>query len=226
MSRFMNNLGRNLMADAAAAGRSGRDRLGGARDRLSVLRSPFSARAVAVRRSRSGQAIVEYAIVFPLQLMLTLAIIQLAHLFVAKHVIEYGAFCGARAALVGLSDDDARLAAALPISTISGAAADRTSEPLIVPGWGALPGSRGALERTGGMWGEFRITRDTEPGSGSPIVVCNLTHWYKLVVLVGNTIVYRLGDSVVGLENLERVGGASYFQMKASCTLAQPWANP
>jgi len=226
MSGFIHHPGRDLTTGVADAGGVGGHRSGRARNRFSVLRMPFAALAGAVRRSCAGQAIVEYAIVFPLQLMLTLAIIQLAHLFVAKHVIEYGAFCGARAALVGLSDDDARLAAALPISTISGAAADRTSEPLTVPGWGPLPGSRGALERTGGMWGEFRITRDTEPGSGGPIVVCNLTHWYKLVVPVGNTIVYRLGDAVVGLENLERVGSASYFQMKASCTLAQPWANP
>lgn len=169
---------------------------------------------------------MEYAIVFPLQLMLTLAIIQLAHLFIAKHVIEYGAFCGARAALVGLSDDEARTAAAVPISTISGSAADPLSEPITVPGWGPLAGSAAALERTGGGYGDFRITRDTEPSSNCPIVVCELTHWYKLVVPVGNTIVYRLGHSVVGMEDLDRVNGQSFLQVKGSCTLAYPWGAP
>ena len=50
-------------------------------------------------RNEKGQAVVEYAIVFPIQLLFTLAIIKVAHIFVAKHVISYAAFCGARAAL-------------------------------------------------------------------------------------------------------------------------------
>lgn len=199
-------------------------RRGRARTRRSAFRLLPS--AFCLPRAVRAQAIVEYAIVFPLQLMLTLAIIQLAHLFIAKHVIEYGAFCGARAALVGLSDEEARQAAAIPISTISGAASDPQAEPVTIPGWGPLSGSQGALDRTGGGYGDFRITRDTEPSSNCPIVVCELTHSYRMIVPVGNEIVYRLGDSVVGLENLDRVNGETYMRVKGSCTLAYPWGAP
>jgi len=107
------------------------------------------------RAGERGQALVEYAIVFPLQLMMTLAIIQLAQIFVAKQVVEYAAFCGARAKLVGLSDDEARAAAVIPLSGICGSdpmldgagtppltgAAGNTTAPhafsMILPGWGS-----------------------------------------------------------------------------------------
>jgi hypothetical protein len=111
--------------------------------------------AFCTRRRRlggdGGQALVEYAIVFPIQLMLTLAIIQLAQIFVAKQVVEYAAFCGARAKLVNLSDDEARAAAVIPLSSICPSdpsdSNDTGSLPnpnapgphafqLVLPGWG------------------------------------------------------------------------------------------
>ena len=109
-------------------------------------------------RGEGGQALVEYAIVFPLQLMMTLAIIQLAQIFVAKQVVEYAAFCGARAKLVNLSDDEARAAAVIALSSVCGSDptkdgpgggggppvtgdAGNTTVPhpfaLLLPGWGS-----------------------------------------------------------------------------------------
>ena len=91
-----------------------------------------------VRRRERGQALVEYAIVFPLQLMMTLAIIQLAQILVAKQVLEYAAFCGARAKLVNLSDDEARKAAVIPLSWICPADAVKDMATGIqLPGWGS-----------------------------------------------------------------------------------------
>jgi hypothetical protein len=112
----------------------------------SLQSAVFNARA-----GERGQALVEYAIVFPLQLMMTLAIIQLAHIFVAKQVVEYAAFCGARAKLVNLSDDEARAAAVIPLSSICGSDPfkDSAGSPpnpnapgphlfaLQLPGWGS-----------------------------------------------------------------------------------------
>lgn len=158
--------------------------------------------------------------------MLTLAIIQLAHLFIAKHVIEYGAFCGARAALVGLSDDDARQAAAVPISTVCEAASDPTAESITIPGWDALKGSRAALERTGGGRGDFSIFEDTDKSSNCKVKRCELTHSYKMIVPVGNTIVYGLGRSMLAVEGLEKTGDGTFLLMKGSCTLAYPWGDP
>jgi Flp pilus assembly protein TadG len=99
------------------------------------LRSAFCTRG---RRSggERGQALVEYAIVFPLQLMMTLAIIQLAQIFVAKQVVEYAAFCGARAMLVGLSEAEAQSAAFIPLSGICSSSVN-DSNGVVLPGWGS-----------------------------------------------------------------------------------------
>lgn len=118
--------------------------------RNSAIPNPQSAVPSRRVRGERGQA-VEYAIVFPLQLMMTLAIIQLAQIFVAKQVVEYAAFCGARAKLVNLSDDEARAAAIIPLSSICGSnpALDGAGTPpnpdaagphalsLQLPGWGS-----------------------------------------------------------------------------------------
>ena len=118
--------------------------------RNSAIPNPQSAVRAGRFRSERGQALVEYAIVFPLQLVMTLAIIQLAHIFVAKQVVEYAAFCGARAKLVNLSDDEARAAAVIPLSSVCGSSpADGIGSPpnpdapgphlfaLQLPGWGS-----------------------------------------------------------------------------------------
>jgi Flp pilus assembly protein TadG len=84
-----------------------------------------------------GQALVEYAIVFPLQLMMTLAIIQLAQIFVAKQVLEYAAFCGARATLVGLSEQEAQRAACIPLSGVCASSPEDATANVILPGWGS-----------------------------------------------------------------------------------------
>jgi hypothetical protein len=91
--------------------------------------------AFCIDRRVAGQALVEYAIVFPLQLLLTLVIIQLAHLFVAKQVIEYSAFCAARAALSDPDDyDGQRRAALVPLSAIAGRSGVNKADFIWIPG--------------------------------------------------------------------------------------------
>ncbi|MCX5866454.1 MAG: pilus assembly protein [Proteobacteria bacterium] len=53
-----------------------------------------------IRQDQAGQAMVEFAIAFPVLLLLVLAIIQLALLFNAKQVVTYAAFTAARSAAV------------------------------------------------------------------------------------------------------------------------------
>ena len=173
--------------------------------------------------SRSGQALVEYAIVFPLQLMLTLALIQLAHLFVAKQILDYAAFCGARAALVGLEYEDAQKAAAIPISRIAGPSGVSGDNPIDIPGWGTLRGSGAAVEKTSAPYGNFDVIQ-TQAGS-APVIRCEIEHAYELRVPVGNVVSYTLGDVFLAAEDLERIGGMPHVRIKAACTLPQPWAE-
>ena len=56
------------------------------------------------RRGDGGAVMLEFVIAFPLVLVLMFACIQFAHLWVAKMVVHYAAFCAARSALVCTTD--------------------------------------------------------------------------------------------------------------------------
>lgn len=226
-------------------------------------------------RNESGQAVVEYAIVFPVQLLLTLTIIQLAHLFIARQVLEYGAFCAARAVLVGVDPVEAQRAAIIPISAIAGPTGATTSDSsaaIVIPGWTGptmsdavyrklrddlewqisqsnSPSRRSRLQdelrrlddvharggnpflpRAGAAMDKTRFVQlGGDSDDGHPVARCVLEHDYELRVPIGAAVIYgaaRLGNNVAlsgeGM-NLFRMGDAPHVQMKASCTLAQPW---
>ncbi len=63
------------------------------------------ARLSAFWRDESGVAMLETVFVFPLQLLLTMLIVQVAMIFVASNVVNYAAFQGARTALVTVRGD-------------------------------------------------------------------------------------------------------------------------
>jgi len=180
---------------------------------FSILHSPFSIPRAA--RAARGQVLVEYAIVFPIQLVLTLGIIQLAHIFVAKQVLEYAAFCGARAALVGLSEEEAKQAAVIPISLIAGPSGVGTADTIRIPGWGRLARSGAAEQKT-------RLEVRWEERDGGPVVRCVVFHDYELRVPVGDFVAYRLGEVFRGAEDLVPIGKRPHLRLRASCVLALP----
>jgi len=179
--------------------------------------SLFTTRATfPAPRRLAAQALVEYAIVFPLQLMLTLGIIQLAHLFVAKQVLEYAAYCAARAKVVGLDDSEARRAAAIPLSRVTGPSGVTAPDSVVLPGWGTLPRSGAALEKT-----DFAF--DTYDEAGVEVVRCRIEHDYELQVPVGNTIAEGLAEIFLLEEgDVTRIGGAPHIRLRASCALPRP----
>ncbi len=128
---------------------------------------------------RRGQVLVEFALVFPLQLLVTLVILQLAWLYVAKDVVNYAAVMASRAELVG--GDPAATAAAVcaPVAGIS----DVGSESAIsYPGWGVLDRSDISRART-----EVSVTTPLEEGKEyvEVEVVCRV----ELIFPVANRIV-------------------------------------
>ena len=187
------------------------------RNRYSALCTLHS--AFCTRRLTAGQALVEYAIVFPLQLLLTLIIIQLAHLFVAKQVVEYSAFCAARAGLSNLDDyDGQRRAALVPLSRISGKSGVAAQDSIVVPGWGALPGSAAADQKTS-------VTVRPDTVDGYPVVFSEVTHEYELSIPIGGAVVYKLGDVTPGLEVDRSTYDAPHWVMSGTCVLARPWGE-
>jgi hypothetical protein len=59
-------------------------------------------------KDQSGQAMVEFALVFPVLFLLILLIIQTAFVCVAKQMVNYAAFCAARSAMVWCGEEDAK----------------------------------------------------------------------------------------------------------------------
>jgi len=127
------------------------------------------------RRAVSGQALVEFALIFPLQLLLTFGILQLIFLMVASLVTNYAAYKVARAAAVygcGGNNDEVCLTTARiifsPLCFRNTSGAPR----LEIPGWGGLRGSDAARDRV-----EIVVDRDEEKGQ----VTVTLTYYQELV---------------------------------------------
>jgi Flp pilus assembly protein TadG len=97
-----------------------------------------------------GQALVEFSLAFPLQLLLTFGILQLLLLYISALVTDYAAFRAARAAVVQprmeWAEASAHQAARIVLSPLAHTGPS-ASETLRIPGWGALEGSDRADER-------------------------------------------------------------------------------
>ncbi len=65
-----------------------------------ISKRPTPALLRSLHRDRRGQAMLEFAIVFPVQLFTMLAIAQMALMYNAKNVVLYSAFAAARSAIV------------------------------------------------------------------------------------------------------------------------------
>ena len=99
---------------------------------------------------RSGSVMLEFVIAFPLILTLMLACMQFAHMWMAKLVVHYAAYCAARAALVCASGEyqaaakqaAEQVCAWIVIGSAPGAPDKR------IPGWGAIPDSGGVGRKT------------------------------------------------------------------------------
>ena len=80
------------------------------------------ARVRQLLRSCRGQALAEFAVVFPVQLLVTLGIVQLALVLVARDVVEYAAHAAARSELVG---EDPHRAASIICTPVVGTSLGR-----------------------------------------------------------------------------------------------------
>ena len=198
----------------------GRDRAGPRPAALSVkpLPDPFPLFLAfpgrfgrSCRGRQAGQAIVEYAIVFPIVLLIALSLIQLAHIFVAKQVVSYAAFCAARAALVGEDPDRAAAFVCSPITGTTGA--DRPEE-FTLPGWGELRGSGASMVKT------QPAVIDLAEGR---YVSAEVTHQFQLQIPIADELTYRVASVLMGVENVDRATyGAPHLNIRGTAMLAVP----
>ncbi len=175
-------------------------------------------------RSQRGQALPEFAVAFPLQLLMTMGIIQLCLIIVAAIVVNYSAEAAARAELVG---EDPHRAASMICSTVTGSTWNAAlSEGIRVPGWGELPNSRQALKKT-------RVTIDTplydsysaerlcevHPRQGNTAtIVAYVEHDFELIIPVVDFMTQAVFDVV-------KIDGAWHMTLRARGTQQVPWAD-
>lgn len=86
-----------------------------------------------------GQALVEFALVFPLQLVVVLFILQMALIQVGRAVVGYAAYCAARAEIMGQDPQEAAAIALIPLGDQNAAATGGQTMGDTLPGWGAQP---------------------------------------------------------------------------------------
>ena len=93
---------------------------------------------------------LEFVLAFPIVLTLFLACLQFAHIWMAKQVVHYAAFCAARAALVSTEGEwplvGKRAAEQVCAWVVQGKTAGEPDKQ--IPGWGVIPGSGGVARKT------------------------------------------------------------------------------
>ena len=189
-----------------------------------------------IRETDTGQAMVEFVIVFPVQFLVILAVIQLSLLYIAHIVVNHAAFSAARAVLVfderggGNAQKEAEDAARIVCSSIAGTSTKQEGGGrwVTVPGWGKLLRSKGASEKT-----QVQIfSRDKQ-------IVVEVTHDYELEIPVINYFFAYPWEGFLGgwsgnrgdypgymnNEALERKYGAPHIQIHESCYMYKPWQS-
>jgi hypothetical protein len=180
---------------------------------------PATRQQDATRRSRreSGVAVAEFAIAFPFLLLVVLGICQISLMFVARSVVEYAAFCAARAELVGESPERA---AEFVCSAIAGGTYDGQGDPITVPGWGTLPRSESSSIKT-----SVNVLDPINDGNGR--VTVEVVHLYELGVPVASMIFKPIsrpiqpGDVPDGLFVLQY--GVPHLVLRVQYTRPVPW---
>jgi len=124
-------------------------------------------------RDERAQVMVETAIAFPLQMIITLAIMQFCLIGGGKQVVNCAAHAAARAALVGM---EPHCAASIVCSPIAGSYCPPGAvDAIFVPGRGNLPRSRQSQLKT-----SVRVINP--PDDGDKMVTAEVTHHFELIV--------------------------------------------
>ncbi len=170
---------------------------------------------------------LEFIISFPIVLFLVLAIMQIALMWNAKHVVNYAAFCAARSYIVYGDESKAAQAARIATIPISAKASGILSSVTEINIPDFLPGIFGSVAYAADksvysflatsiklLDGKGRALSDTgsSPGVGEDITV-EVTHKFRLIFPVVNRLLgksfretFGFGDLTSLLQFLDTVG--------------------
>jgi len=167
-------------------------------------------------RDEHGQVMVETAIAFPIQILITLAIMQYCLIAVAKQVVNYAAHAAARAAMVG---GDPELAAQIVCSPIAGTnCLSQGSTPIFVPGWGNLRRSAQSRLKTSVV-----LPLTNPPDDGDKKVTAEVTHDFQLIFPFVSGTPYADWHPLWGKIVKLGPGNVVHKVITQRATLPQPW---
>jgi hypothetical protein len=165
------------------------------------------------REEESGQGMVEFVIVFPVQFLVIAGIMQFALVNMATLVVNHAAFKAARAALVAdespsVGSKMPKRAAAIICSAIAGTHGQRSAETMSYPG---PAGGSKTLARYGVAFAntDVKIHYDAEGQAIQAIV----SHKYEMVIPIVHKI-FSTGN---------HVNGIPYRLIQEDCILPCPW---
>lgn len=146
-----------------------------------------------------GSVLMESILFLPVVLLSFMAAAQFAHIYLARHMIEYAAYSGARAGRLGSAaviQTNAYNAAQQICSILSLTAAGASGEPLTLPWFGTIEGSQSLAEK-------LQVTCTEDPGKS---ITCTVRMDFPLVVPVAREV-------VAGLVRFTEVGSKKFLTL-------------
>lgn len=178
-------------------------------------------------RAEGGQAMTEFAIVFPVVFILILVFIQAFILLAARHMANYAAFCSARSAVVfypesgkAEAEKKAKRAAELALTAVSPMKTFGSADPFIKPVEDImedLTGQDFGLVRRYNMAKsnvEVRLTINGDAKDPHVDITADVTYFCVMGIPIAKNIFYEMGSRYC-----EKRDGLLVFTLKASCTL-------
>lgn len=149
-------------------------------------------------RFRTASMLMEAVIVLPVLVMLIFAIIQFANVLMVQQLVEYAAYCGARATLTCNAlqahghAKEAAMRVLAPVS-LSKEKDSSATGPHDYPGWGKLIGTKEISDQV-----EVELSPDPLVlADGLKYVGCKVTFRYPLLVPIPS---YKTTNGVIRLE--------------------------
>jgi hypothetical protein len=104
-------------------------------------------------KCHTGSAMMEFVLVMPLLFVMIMGVLQIAHIWMARQVVHYAAYCAARSTLtanhVQFRDQSVATAAALRVCAwIAFDDGEGSTQDVEIPGWGTIPFSGSVKKRT------------------------------------------------------------------------------
>lgn len=137
----------------------------------------------SLSREVSGQSMVEFIIVFPVMMLLTMGIMQMALIYTAKQVVHYAAFRAARVQLVAEENEEESV--------------ERAAEIVCAPITGTtLPGGHAIFDRSDAS--KIKTSARKIP-SGSREVTVEVTHHFELIMPLINRVFVFPWEGFLGM---------------------------